>query len=144
VAVRFLQRGGPKQDAILQTALLARSKHIEAIVKPSFALARPDLSGALVAAQWHSFPSGHALRGVGFFGYLASLIVLVGTRWWRWLVAAGAILLGLAIAASRVYVGVHYPSDVLAGALAAASWVILLLSVRRAVLAYREKFGFAD
>jgi undecaprenyl-diphosphatase len=72
----------------------------------------------------YSFPSGHALVSLCFYGLLAGMLSLsLRTRWQRaavWIAAAG--LIGL-IGFSRVYLGVHWPSDVLAGYAAAIVWM---------------------
>lgn len=71
-----------------------------------------------------SFPSGHAVTSVIVFGTLALLVVRMEptVRLRRWTLAAAAALIGL-IGLSRIYLGVHYPSDVLAGYLAGFVWV---------------------
>ena len=72
----------------------------------------------------YSFPSGHALVSLCFYGLLAGMLSLrLSRRWQRvvvWMAAAG--LIGL-IGFSRVYLGVHWPSDVLAGYAAAIVWM---------------------
>ncbi len=80
----------------------------------------------------YSFPSGHALVSLCFYFAAAALlsprISNAKRKALLWLVAA---LLVTAIGASRIYLGVHYPSDVLAGYAAAAIWLVTLLSFAR-------------
>ena len=67
------------------------------------------LEQAREAAAGYSFPSGHTQTAVGTFGTLA---VVAERKWWRYACIAMAVLVGF----SRMYIGVHFPSDVLAGA----------------------------
>jgi undecaprenyl-diphosphatase len=80
----------------------------------------------------YSFPSGHALSSFCFYGILAGLldtrIRSLAVRISIWIVAA---LLVLAIGVSRIYLGVHYPTDVIAGYVAAAVWVSTLIYADR-------------
>jgi undecaprenyl-diphosphatase len=118
-------------DAATLVAVLAGVLLLEAVLKPFFGLARPGVFEPLVAETGFSFPSGHALRGVGVFGLLAALAVSGGPRSaWRWIVAAACVLLAAGVCWSRVYLGVHWPTDVLAGALAASAWVAACLVAR--------------
>lgn len=82
-----------------------------------------------------SFPSGHALTSFCFYGVLAGLLSdRIKSLPWRILLWTVAVLLVIAIGLSRIYLGVHYPSDVLAGYLAATVWVgtiIVLDHVRK-------------
>lgn len=107
---------------------------LELVLKPLFGSARPDLFPRTVEARGYSFPSGHALRGVGMLGFLAALCVSRGWQRQRfewWLVAV--VFMGLAggVCWSRIYLGVHWPTDVIAGALAAAAWVAACLMARQ-------------
>jgi undecaprenyl-diphosphatase len=90
---------------------------------------RPQLWPRLVEATGYSFPSGHALGSAALYGFLAHVLA---RRWPRHRLAlyAGGILTALYVGGGRLYLGVHWPSDVLAGwtlgALlcgAAASWL---------------------
>jgi undecaprenyl-diphosphatase len=85
-----------------------------------------------VPLQSYSFPSGHALCSFCFYAVLAGLIA-ARTRNFVLRVAVGvtAAALIIAIGVSRIYLGMHYPSDVIAGYLAAAVWVASLLVLDR-------------
>jgi len=88
-----------------------------------------------VAPASYSFPSGHALCSLCFYGVLAGLLsARIKSTAWRVAVWTAAAVLIVAIGLSRIYLGVHYPSDVLAGYLAATVWVgtvIVLDHVRK-------------
>lgn len=97
------------------------------LAKDAFARARPDLVEHLVPVTHASFPSGHAASSAICYLTLAALASQVTRdRTARRYLAAVAILLVGAIGSSRVYLGVHWPSDVLAGwcfgTLWASSW----------------------
>ncbi|HHY94673.1 MAG TPA: phosphatase PAP2 family protein, partial [Firmicutes bacterium] len=76
----------------------------------------------LVYAGGYSFPSGHSLVAFVLFGYLALLWWALAGRRLRWL-AWLFLIMPLGIGVSRVYLGVHYPTDVLAGWLMGAAWL---------------------
>ena len=77
-----------------------------------------------VAPHSYSFPSGHALCSFCFYGVLAGLLSKrTKALSWRIVIWIIAVVLVIAIGLSRIYLGVHYPSDVLAGYLAATVWV---------------------
>ena len=111
-------------------AVVAGVVLLELVLKPAFGNARPELFPRTVEAGGFSFPSGHALRAVGIFGFLAAL---GAARGWEhrnsgwWLVSVACVVLAAAVCWSRVYLGVHWPTDVVAGALAAAGWVAACL-----------------
>jgi undecaprenyl-diphosphatase len=88
-----------------------------------------------VAPQSYSFPSGHALCSFCFYGVMAGLLsARTKSLAWRLFIWIAAAVLVIAIGLSRIYLGVHYPSDVIAGYLAAAVWVstvIVLDHVRK-------------
>jgi undecaprenyl-diphosphatase len=76
------------------------------------------------APHSYSFPSGHALCSFCFYGVLAGLLsARTKPLAWRLLIWFAAAALVIAIGLSRIYLGVHYPSDVVAGYLAATVWV---------------------
>jgi membrane-associated phospholipid phosphatase len=95
-------------------------------LKRFFARARPDVAEMLMRARGYSFPSGHAMGSTVIFGAIAYLAFRVLPQW-RWKAAsiALAITLVLSVALSRVYLGVHWISDVGAGISAGLLWVTM-------------------
>jgi undecaprenyl-diphosphatase len=71
----------------------------------------------------YSFPSGHALFSMTFVVIL--IILARGRSWRRWVVLAGG-LFAIAIAWTRLYLGVHYPSDILGGWFLAIAWTLAM------------------
>lgn len=115
-----------RRAALALAASMAGAVALENALKVAFFRARPTPYFAPAPGSY-SFPSGHALFATCFYGALALLIAMQLKRAGRQaIIWAGAILMVLCIGWSRVYLGVHYPSDVLAGYLAGAAWLALL------------------
>ncbi len=108
---------------------------LEAVLKMAYHRARPvPFFG--VMPHSYSFPSGHSMMSLCVYGTLAGLLSnRVRSSAHRVLLWIGAALLIVAIGLSRIYLGVHYPTDVLAGYLAAALWVSTLIFADR----YRKR-----
>ncbi|HEY6940987.1 phosphatase PAP2 family protein [Dokdonella sp.] len=87
--------------------------------KPLFARDRPSLWASIAPEGNYSFPSGHAM---GSMTLACVLVLLCWWTRWRWPALAGAIVFVALVGASRVYLGVHFPSDILAGWAAAIAW----------------------
>jgi len=80
----------------------------------------------------YSFPSGHSLYSFCFYGVLAGLLAdRTRPLWLRIVIWTCAALLIAAIGLSRIYLGVHYPSDVIAGYLTATLWVSTMIALDR-------------
>ncbi|MFL9828035.1 phosphatase PAP2 family protein [Rhodoplanes sp. SY1] len=95
-------------------------------IKLVIARPRPDLVAHMVDVSTYSFPSGHATASAVVFLTLGVLLARIGRRRRvKAYVIGTAIALTLAIGASRVYLGVHWPSDVLAGWCLGAAWAML-------------------
>ena len=93
-------------------------------LKHHFARTRPDVAEMLRRAHGFSFPSGHAMGSTVAYGALAYLAVRALKSWrWKSAALAFAITFIAAVAASRVYLGVHWISDVGAGITAGTVWV---------------------
>jgi undecaprenyl-diphosphatase len=99
------------------------------LLKRLFERARPDVF-QVVEAMGYSFPSGHAMVSLCFYGMIAFLIARNIPLWhWRLVVMVSAALFILSIGISRIYLGVHYPSDVLAGYTAGTMWLAFSVSL---------------
>ena len=85
---------------------------------------RPNLWPRLVSESDASFPSGHAMYSLALvLGVLLLCWSLPRFRRWRWAALGAGLAFSLLVGVSRLYLGVHYPSDVLAGWLTALIWV---------------------
>lgn len=97
---------------------------LDTLLKLHFARARPAVSDAIRAAHGFSFPSGHAMGSIVTFGALAYLATRVLKTWPAQSAAiALAITVILSVGISRVYIGVHWISDIAAGYAAGLLWL---------------------
>lgn len=123
-----------RQERFLAWAWLASNasgKLIQLVLKDTVHRRRPQYAAAFLHGHSYSFPSGHAMGSMICYG----LLVYVLSRVYRWdrartaVASAMAAALVLLICFSRLYLGVHYPSDVTGGVLAGAAWLVVCLSV---------------
>ena len=121
----WLWYAGKGRLAIVLVAVTMIGRGLAEVQKYSIARVRPDLEPHMVVVKTSSFPSGHATSSMIFFLTIA-LALTAGSRWHR-RAAAGAVLLSLLIGASRVMLGVHWPSDVVGGWAFGGLWVMLTL-----------------
>ena len=134
LVVAFLAIIGLRWEAISALFAGASGFLINSVVKTAVHRPRPtsnlvqvfqDLSG-------YSFPSGHVVFYVGFFGFLLFLVfTLVKRTWWRYLLMIVLILLIALVGVSRMYLGEHWASDVLGGYLLGSLDLILSIAFYR-------------
>lgn len=102
---------------------------LNVLMKYSFQRARPSFDNPLLTLTTYSFPSGHVAGATLFYGLLAALLVSKITVWrWRVLIVLTALMLVLLVALTRLYLGVHYLSDVLAAFAEGVAWLTLCLT----------------
>ena len=115
---------------ILTLALaVVGSTVLNVVLKNAYERARPHFDEPLVELATYSFPSGHTSASVAFYGVLAAFLV---SRFYDLRVRAacvgGAIAMVALVAFSRVYLGAHYLSDVLAAVCSGTVWLVLCLA----------------
>jgi undecaprenyl-diphosphatase len=125
-ALLLLQRG-LVTDLVFLALAFAGAEVITFGMKQGFRRDRPFFEDPLATASSFSFPSGHALVSLAVYGALALVVArhLTSRRAAAAVLAAAAVWV-LAIGFSRLYLGVHFLSDVLAGYAAGAAWLALL------------------
>ena len=109
------------RESVFAAVACGGSALLNLAAKPVFARARPSLWESIAPEHNYSFPSGHAM------GSMTLAMVLVLLAWptrWRWPVVAAMGVFVPMVGLSRVYLGVHYPSDILAGWAAASAWAV--------------------
>jgi membrane-associated phospholipid phosphatase len=112
---RWIREGLFAGVAVIGSALLNLG------TKQLFARERPTLWESIAPESTYSFPSGHAMGSMT----LAWVVVLLAWRTrWRMPVLVAALAFAVLVGLSRVYLGVHYPSDILAGWAAASIWTV--------------------
>jgi undecaprenyl-diphosphatase len=103
------------------------------VLKNLFGRPRPQ-DPLLRTVSGLSFPSGHALLSVAFYGLLIYLVWNnISNRFFRWTLIILLLLLILIIGLSRIYLRVHYASDVLAGFAMGLIWLVLSISIVRKI-----------
>jgi membrane-associated phospholipid phosphatase len=96
------------------------------MLKYAFHRSRPAWDDPILMIGSFSFPSGHAMAATLLYGFLAAFVVRKVQAWrWRVLTVLASGLLIVLIGFSRLYLGVHYLSDVLAGMAAGSAWLAL-------------------
>ena len=125
IAVGLLLKSGQRRAALYCLFTAAGGFIITAIGKAAFGRARPDIIEQFAHATSASFPSGHTLRSAVVYSLIAYILLQskYGGQRFAILVVAGALI--LMNGDSRVYLGVHWPTDILGSWLLAAIWLML-------------------
>lgn len=123
VAGLFLVLLGRRTAAVLLGWSTAGAVVLNNVLKLAFDRPRPQLFDWGTHAHTTSFPSGHAMSSAAVYGTVAYLAArLARRRWARATIYACAVVVITLVCLSRLYLGVHYPSDVVAGALLGVAW----------------------
>jgi undecaprenyl-diphosphatase len=113
-------------------------------LKHAYERARPHFDDPFVSLDTFSFPSGHTAGAVAFYGVLAAFLVSrTYDKRLRALIVAGAIAAVVLVAFSRMYLGAHYLSDVVAAACSSTAWLVLCLHTVHGVVRRRMARGAA-
>jgi len=138
VAVIVLWRASRRADAIFVVLAVLGITALVAVLKATYERARPDLGSPIPLPHSSSFPSGHAATAVVLYGALGLLLAERARSPLRsaaWL--AAAVVMALAIGASRVLLNVHFVSDVAAGFAVGLAWLCCCAIVRDVLSARR-------
>jgi len=139
VVVRFAMRKW-KREARLFALTMIGAGLLNITLKLAFKRPRPVPFFNLSPPETYSFPSGHSLTSAVFFGALAAILT-ARTKSKRlsmaiWTVSVGMFLL---IGLSRIYLGVHYTTDVIAGFVAALIWILVVRFVEMGLVRRRRR-----
>ena len=135
IALLGLWFGGFPRNATFLALSSGGAAAMNVALKSWFQRPRPELWVRLIPEHDFGFPSGHAM---GSMAVMTALMVLAWPTRWRWLVIVLGLSFALAVCISRLYLGVHYPSDVIAGSVLSLAWVTALtLGLRPELFARR-------
>ncbi|WP_231626537.1 phosphatase PAP2 family protein [Novosphingobium sp. AAP83] len=119
-----------RQEAVLLAGTIISGWLLNTALKLAVSRPRPSIVPHLTQASGHSFPSGHSFNSALVYIAIALTFAAISQqRRVRWTLIGSAIVLSWGIAFSRVWLGVHYPSDVLAGWLGGAGWAFMASAV---------------
>jgi undecaprenyl-diphosphatase len=130
VAVALLSLRHAWADAALVALATAGALIINPLFKEFFSRPRPALHDPDLTLRTFSFPSGHSMGSAAVYGAITIVLVRrLRHTVWAPVVVAAATLLVLLIGASRVYLGAHYPTDVVAGWILGLAWLLVCVLV---------------
>jgi undecaprenyl-diphosphatase len=120
---------GRRADAVLAVVAMAGSAALFNVLKDAFGRPRPPVADRLVYAGNESLPSGHATMSIVVIGTIVVLAWAGRAVMTRVVLVVAAVVWVGAVGATRVYLGVHWFSDVVAGWLVGAAWLALCVAV---------------
>jgi undecaprenyl-diphosphatase len=134
VAIAILALCRPRRrDALTLAICMAGAIAIEQIFKFAVHRPRPEPFFETPQPPSYSFPSGHALYALCFYATLAATLTRNQSRPTRIILSTAAAIITLSIGYSRVYLGVHYPTDVLGGYALAVLWTVAARRVSHSI-----------
>jgi undecaprenyl-diphosphatase len=117
-----------KDDAVLVAAAALGGVLLDEVMKLHFKRVRPEVPWALVHEHSFSFPSGHSVLAMVMYGVIVYKTQdKLPSRWLRAALMLAALAMVVGIGVSRVYLGVHYPSDVAGGYFVGAVWLAAVI-----------------
>ncbi|MEM9299279.1 MAG: phosphatase PAP2 family protein [Bacteroidota bacterium] len=138
-------RGFRWSTSVQSSIVLISSFLLNVALKHFVARPRPVNALRLVEASSYSFPSGHAMSAMALYGFLIYLCYRnLPFGLFRAIAVSSLSVLILMIGTSRVYLGVHYASDVLAGFVVGLFWLMTCIIIIRSVEFYRKSKSLAE
>ncbi|NMM13878.1 MAG: phosphatase PAP2 family protein [Rhodoferax sp.] len=117
---------------------------LNVLMKYAFHRARPNFDVPILELATYSFPSGHVAGSTLFYGVLAGMLVTQIVAWrWRVMIVLVALAMVVLVAITRMYLGVHYLSDVLAAVAEGVAWLALCLTGVHTYWNHRVETGFS-
>ena len=142
VAALFLWLTTHRWSALLLLVATFGGLILNNVLKLVFNRPRPQVIPWVTPVVSSSFPSGHSMNAAIVYLTVAWLAArLMKGRWARWVLMLATFALVLLIGASRVYLGVHYPSDVLGGYVLGVAWAAFCMAMLETVQAYARRRG---
>jgi undecaprenyl-diphosphatase len=115
-----------RREALVLVGTLLSGLLVELAMKQLVGRPRPQIVPHLMEAGGMSFPSGHSFNAaLGFIAVALAFATFSHLRRVRWTIIGAAVLASMLVAWSRVWLGVHFPTDVIAGWLGGAGWAFL-------------------
>ena len=140
VAALFLWLNKHKHSALLLLVATFGGILLNNLLKAGFSRPRPDVIPWATTATFYSFPSGHAMSATIVYSTVAYLAGrLQRTRAARLAITCVAAIVVSIICISRLYLGVHYPSDVLAGVIIGLAWAGFCMATLEAIQLYARR-----
>jgi membrane-associated phospholipid phosphatase len=129
LATGLLWWRGRKDGAVLVAAAAFGGMALDEVMKLHFKRLRPEVPWAFVHEHSFSFPSGHSVLAIVMYGVIVYKTQdKLRSKWAKAALMVGAFLMVAGIGVSRVYLGVHYPSDVAGGYFVGAVWLGAVIS----------------
>jgi undecaprenyl-diphosphatase len=142
VTLGFLVLTRKWHTALVLVLVLSGAGALNQRLKPYYGRSRPDAVKHVQYVETPSFPSGHALLSTSVYGTLGAIgISLLRERRLKIYLFVVTTLLVVLIGLSRIYLGVHYPSDVLAGWILGAAWSLACWLLARHFARADRRFG---
>lgn len=136
----FLWLSNHKYSAALLVVCTLGGIVLNNLLKLGYSRPRPQLFDWVVPALSWSFPSGHAMSAAAVYGTVAYLAARLQKRHaHRVITMLCAVVLIIMIAMTRLYLGVHYPSDVIAGVIIGLAWAAFCMATLEAIQIYARR-----